>query len=120
MTSFDPARLAALTFDCYGTLIDWEAGTMRPCVPCCPGTASRCRTIEVIAACQELEAASASRPTGSYKEVLAGVVEGFGRRFNFPVGATERDLLAASVPSWRPFPDTVDALRALGGRTGSP
>jgi 2-haloacid dehalogenase len=48
--------------------------------------------------------------------VLAGVVEGFGQRFGFPVGAAERDLLASSLPSWRPFPDTIAALRALGSR----
>jgi 2-haloacid dehalogenase len=48
--------------------------------------------------------------------VLAGVVEGFGLRFGFPAGAAERDLLASSIPSWRPFPDTVQALRALRRR----
>jgi 2-haloacid dehalogenase len=48
--------------------------------------------------------------------VLAGVVERFGRRFGFPVGAADREVLATSVSSWPPFPDAVDALRALGGR----
>src|SRR3954453_696661 len=51
-----------------------------------------------------------------YRAVLAGVVEGFGRRFGFPVGVAERDLLAWSLPTWKPFPDTVGVLRALKGR----
>lgn len=48
--------------------------------------------------------------------MLAGVVDGFGRRFGFPVGKADRELLVSSVASWRPFPDTVAALRALEGR----
>jgi hypothetical protein len=48
--------------------------------------------------------------------VLANVVEGLGERFGFPVGPGERDILASSVGSWPPFPDTVDALRTLGTR----
>jgi 2-haloacid dehalogenase len=44
------------------------------------------------------------------------VMEGFGQRFGFPVGAGERGRLGASVPSWLAFPDTVGALRALGRR----
>ena len=48
--------------------------------------------------------------------MLAGVVEGFGHWSGFPVGAAERDLLASSLPSWEPSPDTVGALRALKGR----
>ena len=71
---------------------------------------------EIIPAFQELEEPLCEPPYRPYKELLAGVVEGFGRRFDFPVGATERDLLAASIPSWRPFPDTVDALRTLARR----
>jgi 2-haloacid dehalogenase len=48
--------------------------------------------------------------------VLVNVVEGFGQRFDFPVGNAERGALAASVGSWQPFPDTVRALRALKRR----
>ena len=48
--------------------------------------------------------------------MLADVVERSGRRFGFPVGYAEREALAVSVASWRPFPDTVRALRALEAR----
>jgi 2-haloacid dehalogenase len=66
--------------------------------------------------CQDLEEPLCEPPFKPYKEVLAGVVDGFGRHFGFPVSAMERRRLAASIPSWQPFPDTVEALRALGRR----
>src|SRR3954451_25279924 len=108
MLHLDPDRVDVLTLDCYGTLIDWEAGTIKALRPLLSRHGVALSDDEVIAACQELEEPLCEPPYRLYKEVLAGVVEGFGRRFDFPVGATERDLLAASVPSWRPFPDTVD------------
>lgn len=115
MHRLHPDRVAALTFDCYGTLIDWEAGTIDALRPLLARHGVALSDDQVIAAAQEIEE-PLCEPYRPYREVLAGVVEGFGRRFGFPVAAGERDLLAASLPSWRPFPDTVDVLRALGGR----
>lgn len=114
MPRFDPDRVTTLTFDCYGTLIDWEAGTIGALQPLLARHGVTLSDDEIIAAFQDLEEPLGQPPYKSYKEVLAGVVEGFGQRFSFPVGAAERDLLASSVPSWRPFPDTVKALRVLG------
>ena len=112
----DPARVTTLTFDCYGTLIDWEAGAVEALRP----LLARCGAVpsddEIVAAFRDIEAPLCEPPYRSYRAVLAGVVEGFGRRFGFPVGDAERGALAASVASWRPFPDTVDALRALARR----
>ena len=116
MPRLDPDRVTALTLDCYGTLIDWEAGTIEALRPLLARHGVALSDDEVIAAAQEIEEPLCEPPHRSYEAVLAGVVEGFGQRFGFPVSAAERGLLAASVPSWRPFPDTVDALRALGCR----
>lgn len=108
--------MSALTLDCYGTLIDWEAGTIEALRPLLARHGVTLSDDEIIAAAQELEGPLCEPPYRPYRAVLAGVVEGFGQRFGFPVGAAERGLLAASVPSWRPFPDTVGALSALGRR----
>jgi 2-haloacid dehalogenase len=112
----DPARAAALTLDCYGTLIDWEAGAVGALRPLLARHGAAPSDDEVVAAFQDLDEELCAPPFRPYRAVLAGVVEGLGRRFGFPVGPSERDLLAASLPSWEPFPDTVAALRALKRR----
>ena len=116
MPDFDPTRITTLTLDCYGTLIDWEAGTIKALRPLLARHGIVLSDDEIIEACQHLEEPLCEPPYRPYKEVLAGVVDGFGRRFGFPVEAAERDLLKESIPFWLPFPDTVDALRALGRR----
>jgi len=112
----DPAGVTILTFDCYGTLIDWETGAVEALRPLLARHGVMLSDDEIVTVFQDLDGVLCEPPYKSYKAVLSGVVEGFGRRFGFPVGMAERELLASSVPLWRPFPDTVEALRALGGR----
>jgi 2-haloacid dehalogenase len=114
MPDIDPDRITTLTFDCYGTLIDWEAGTIEALRPLLAHYGVRLSDDEIITLCQDLEEPLCEPPFRPYSDVLAGVMDGFGQHFGFPVSAAERSRLAASVPSWQPFPDTVEALRALG------
>ncbi len=116
MTLPDPARVTALTLDCYGTLIDWEAGAIEALRPLLARHGVVLSDDEIVRTFQDIDAELCEPPYRPYRAVLAGVVEGFGRRFGFPVGAAERGLLAASLPAWEPFPDTVGTLRALKGR----
>ena len=116
MTSPDLARVSALTFDCYGTLVDWEAGAIEALRPLLARHGVPLSDDEIVRVFQDLDGDLCEPPYRPYRAVLAGVVEGFGRRFGFPVGAAERDLLASSLPAWSPFPDTVEALSALKGR----
>ena len=116
MTATDLARVTALTLDCYGTLIDWEAGAIEALRPLLARHGVTLSDDEIVHAFQDIDAELCEPPYRPYKAVLAGVVEGFGRLFGFPVGAAERDLLATSLPAWEPFPDTAGALRALEGR----
>ena len=113
---FDLTRVTTLTFDCYGTLIDWEAGVIEVLRPLLAGHGITQSDDEIVAAFQDIEAPLCEPPYRPYRTVLANVAEGFGRRFGFSVGDAEREALAASVASWRPFPDTVAALRALATR----
>jgi 2-haloacid dehalogenase len=116
MTIFDPDHLTALTFDCYGTLIDWETGAIETLRPLLLKRQIALSDDEIVTSFQDIDAALCEQPYRPYRAVLADVVEEFGRRFGFSVGAADRELLAESVASWKPFPDTVDTLRALGGR----
>src|SRR3954453_16429854 len=97
----DLARVTALTFDCYGTLIDWEAGAIEALRPLLARHGVTLPDNEIIQAFQDIDAELCESPYRTYRAVLAGVVEGFGRRFGFPVGVAERDLLAWSLPTWR-------------------
>ncbi len=110
------ARVTALTLDCYGTLVDWEAGVIEALRPLLASHGVALSDDEIVRAFQDVEEGLCEPPYRPYRVVLEGVVEGFGRRFGFPVGAAERGVLAASLPAWRPFPDTVEALRALKRR----
>ena len=116
MTFPDLARVTALTFDCYGTLIDWEAGAIEALRPLLARHGVTLSDDEIVRAFQDIDAELCEPPYRPYRAVLAGVVEGLGQRFGFPVGVAERDLMAASLPAWEPFPDTVGALRVLAGR----
>jgi 2-haloacid dehalogenase len=116
MPHLNPDRITTLTFDCYGTLIDWEAGAIEAVRALLAKNRVTLSDDEIITLSQEIEEPLCEPPFEPYKEVLAGVVDGFGRHFGFPVSAAERGRLAASVPSWQPFPDTAEALCALGRR----
>jgi 2-haloacid dehalogenase len=112
----DLAHLTTLTFDCYGTLIDWETGAITVLRPLLLRHGIALPDDEIVAAFQDIDGALCEPPYKPYRAVLAGVVEGFGRRFGFRVEAADREALVSSVGSWRPFPDTVAALQALGSR----
>ncbi len=116
MSRFDPAPVTTLTFDCYGTLIDWEAGAIRALRPLLARHGAAPSDDEIVAIFQALDGVLCKPPYRTYRAVLAGVVEGFGQHFGVPVRPADREMLAASIPSWTPFPDTVPALRALGAR----
>ena len=112
----NPFDLTTLTFDCYGTLIDWEAGAIEALRPLLARHGVTLSDDEIVTAFQDIDGALCEPPYKSYRTVLAGVVEEFGRRFNFPVETASLQALASSVALWRPFPDTVDVLRDLSKR----
>jgi 2-haloacid dehalogenase len=112
----DFSRFRAVSFDCYGTLIEWEAGIL-PALRAllrshgCPqGDAT---LLELYG---EFEAEAEGGPYQTYRGVLESVVQRFGARFGFQPSASELRILHASVPSWPPFPDTVAALLQLQKR----
>jgi 2-haloacid dehalogenase len=109
----DFCRFRVLSFDCYGTLIDWESGifsVLRPVLAAHGKTISDIALLELYA---ELEAEAEQPPFRSYRQILQSVVLGFGHRLGFAPSDTEIRSLPESLCDWQPFPDTVDALRQL-------
>jgi 2-haloacid dehalogenase len=105
-----------LSFDCYGTLIDWETGILTALAPVLARHERRVPDEALLEAFAGLERDAESGPYRPYSVILRDVVDGLGRRFGFDPDDRERGLLAASLPKWPPFADTRDALRALRTR----
>ena len=112
----DFSRFTTISLDCYGTLIDWEAG-MLPILRALL-TRHKCNLADpaILELYGEFEANAESGPYRTYREVLESVVWAFGERLGFQPSPSEVLALPESVPSWPPFSDTVAALRALKKR----
>jgi 2-haloacid dehalogenase len=110
------SRFEILSFDCYGTLIDWESGifgALRPILAAHGGQVSDSALLELYG---ELEAEAEAGEFRPYREVLESVVRGFGGRLGFKPSPRETRSLPESLASWRPFADTAESLRGLRGR----
>jgi 2-haloacid dehalogenase len=89
------------TFDCYGTLIDWNGGIRRELAR----VFGEDRADEWLERYHELEPDLEADGTRSYRDVLTEAM----RRLGAP--PSEEDALARSLPGWEPFPEVPDALR---------
>ena len=111
MLDFSKAKL--LTFDCYGTLIDWESGIFSALRPVLAAHGKSVSDAELLALYGEVEAQIESGQYLPYRDVLRSVVRAFGERLEFVPSQVEMDSLPNSVPRWQPWPDTVVALKRL-------
>jgi len=101
------------TFDCYGTLIDWNGGIGREL--------ERLFGVEqvprLLPGYHELERAyEHERPDASYREVLTVALARLAERENLPLDAGEHDALARSLPTWEPFQEVRAALEDARSR----
>jgi 2-haloacid dehalogenase len=95
------------TFDCYGTLIDWNGG-IRTELERLFGAADADRLVERY---HELEPqVQAEDPSRSYREVLTLTTIRLAESEGLPIPEGETNALAESLPSWRPFPEVREAL----------
>src|SRR5438105_1640666 len=106
-------RFKVITFDCYGTLIDWESGILAAVGAALAQHSREMNPQEVLSIYSELEPAAQAGAYKPYREVLQTVMRGIGERLSVKFNAQEEHSLAASLPQWRPFPDTVAALKRL-------
>jgi 2-haloacid dehalogenase len=109
----DFSQFECLTFDCYGTLIDWESGILgviRPILEAHHRKLSDDGILELYAALESKEESGEYR---KYRQVLQRVMWKMAARIVFPLTEAEFNALPNSMPSWPAFPDTVEALRRL-------
>jgi 2-haloacid dehalogenase len=112
---FDDFRV--MTFDCYGTLIDWEMGILAVLRPWAERAGISATDAEILGAFGEAEsAAEHDLPTAIYPEILRETHGRMAEHFGVGPDARAADLLGKSVGDWPAFEDTTDALKRLQRR----
>jgi 2-haloacid dehalogenase len=95
------------TFDCYGTLIDWNGGIGRELERLFGAE----HVSRLLHAYHEVERElQRERPEAAYREILAVALVRLAEREGLALSVHEHDALARSLPEWQPFPEVTDAL----------
>ena len=116
MTDLDLTTFKALSFDCYGTLIDWEAGIAAVLAPWAREQGLRRTDEELLLAYAGHEAdVERETPAMLYPGVLAAAFRRTGDELGRPVSDEWARRLGRSVPDWPAFPDSAGALARLAG-----
>ena len=109
----DFSRVRLITFDCYGTLIDWESGMLGVLRPVLSSHGLDIPDSDILRLYGEIEADEEAGGYREYKEILRAVIRGFGKRLGFTPTSAEQQWLPDSLSGWKPFPDSVTALKRL-------
>jgi 2-haloalkanoic acid dehalogenase type II len=106
-------RWDVLTFDCYGTLIDWERGLGDAFEAAARADGIALDRAAALVAYHELEPAIEAERYRPYREVLAIAARRVAARLRWPLAPGAERFLPESLPAWPPFPDTNAALQRL-------
>jgi len=112
----DFSRFEILTFDCYGTLINWEAGILSSLHRILSAHGKKIDDAALLKLYGDFELLSEQGTFHPYRQVLESVVRRFGAQLGFSPTADEARSLSDSLPTWEPWPDSIAALRQLGTR----
>lgn len=108
----DFSSIRLITFDCYGTLIDWETGILKS-LRTLLRTPPDMEDDKLLNLYAEVEAQIESGPYMVYRAVLGRTAEEIGRRLGTPLRPGDAQRFAETLRVWKPFPDTVAALQSL-------
>jgi 2-haloacid dehalogenase len=101
------------TFDCYGTLIDWNGGIGRELERLFGAE----HTARLLHGYHEIEReVEHERPEASYREVLTVALVRLAEREGLDLDPSDQDALARSLPAWEPFPEVRATLEDVRGR----
>jgi 2-haloacid dehalogenase len=112
----DFSQFEYLSFDCYGTLIDWESGILGYLRPLLTRKGRQVSAAEILNFYSDSEPRQQQQPYRIYRDVLAAVTRDIAREFRVEFSDEEAAGLATSIRNWQPFPDTVPALKRLKSR----
>lgn len=104
------------TFDCYGTLIDWETGILAALRPILHGHGRKLSDAGILELYAAIESELENGPYMTYRQILEGIVARMGARLVFTPTPEQIRSLPEALGTWQPFPDTVPALRKLKSR----
>jgi len=108
------ADFRVLSFDCYGTLIDWESGIWSALEPLRARVGVKPAREDALAAFARLESGQQEQTPGmAYPEVLAAVHGQLAAEWGVAANAAEDAAFGGSIGDWPAFPDTADALEYL-------
>ena len=109
-------RFEVLTFDCYGTLINWEEGILRSMHRILAAHGKDTDDATILRLYADFEARAELGEYRRYRQILESVVRTFGEQLGFAPTAAEVRSFPESLANWKPWPDTVSALFELQSR----
>ena len=112
----DYGRFEALTFDCYGTLIDWETGILAGLRRNLAAHGLRPSDDELLERYSRAEASAEAGPYRRYREILAGCLGEVCSQYGVSTDDAVAAAFGASVGDWPAFADSAAALRRLKSR----
>lgn len=110
-----------ITFDCYGTLIDWETGIANAFLSAARQEGIDLKREDVLRAYEATEPVVERESFRLYRDVLTEVASRVARSLGWPLAYERATFLVTSLTSWKPFADTnaaLERLRAAGYRLG--
>jgi 2-haloacid dehalogenase/putative hydrolase of the HAD superfamily len=102
-----------ITFDCYGTLIDWETGIAEAFRMAAERDGIRLDRDDVLSSYSAVEPLVEQERYRTYREVLTETAARVAHMHGWALSYPRAGFLAESLPSWPPFPDTNRALERL-------
>jgi 2-haloacid dehalogenase len=112
----DFSRYKILTFDCYGTLIDWENGILHAVRPVLARHGVAAQDRRILETYADIEAKQEGGGYVRYELLLRMLMAEMSLRLGFDATPEELDCVSTSIKDWTPFADTVPALTALKKR----
>jgi 2-haloacid dehalogenase len=105
-------KITHLTFDCYGTLIDWETGILRALQP----LFAKATPTDILRLYVKHEARLESGAWRLYSQILREVTSSIAQEMGVALAESKRNVLTETIGNWPPFSDTVAALQQLKQR----